>query len=98
MKRILMGVAILCTAAAVAAQAPTVKPRPGAGGPHTDLANEEQIRKLYAEFTAAWNAHDPKKMASFWAIDGDTTEPDGMSAKGRDEVEKHFAIEQSGAM
>lgn len=98
MKQILLAVAMLCAAAAAAnAQATPAKARPGAGGPRTDLANDEAIRKLYAEFTAAWNAHDPKKMASFWALDGDTVEPDGMAAKGRPEVEKHFGDEQATA-
>lgn len=95
MKQVVLVVAMLCVAGAVCAQAPTARPRPGAGGPRSDLANEEAIRKLYAEFTAAWNTHDAKKLASFWTLDGDTVEPDGVSAKGRDEVEKHFAEEQA---
>jgi uncharacterized protein (TIGR02246 family) len=85
-------------AGGVQAQPGTPKPHPGAGGPRSDVASDAEIRKLYAEFTAAWNAHDAKKMASFWALDGDTIEPDGMVAKGRAEVEKHFAEEQAAAM
>jgi uncharacterized protein (TIGR02246 family) len=96
MQRILLIAAVLCLAGTVAAQAPTPKARPGAGGPRSDLENDEEIRALYTQFAAAWNAHDPKKMASFWAIDGDTMEPDGVVAKHRDEVEKHFALEHSG--
>jgi uncharacterized protein (TIGR02246 family) len=90
---------VLLAAVGGTAQAQTTTPRahPGAGGPRSDLANDAAIRKLYAELTAAWNAHDPKTMASFWALDGDLTEPDGMVAKGRDEVEKHFASEQEAA-
>lgn len=99
MKQVLLVAAMLCVAVGmVQAQAPTAKARPGAGGPRSDLVNDEAIRKLYDGFTAAWNRHDPKAMARFWSLDGDTTEPDGMVAKGRDEVEKHFAIEQSTAM
>jgi uncharacterized protein (TIGR02246 family) len=94
MAKVLLVVAMLCVTGAAYAQAPTPKARPGAGGPRTDLVNDEVIRKLYAEFAAAWNAHDAKKMASFWTLDGDTVEPDGMAAKGREEVEKHFADEQ----
>jgi uncharacterized protein (TIGR02246 family) len=96
MKRILLITAVLCLAGMVEAQNTTPKPRAGAGGPRSDLINDEQIRKLYTEFVAAWNAHDPKKMASFWAIDGDTMEPDGVTARHRDEVERHFAEEHSG--
>ena len=96
MKRILLIAAVLCLAGTVGAQNPTPKARVGAGGPRSDLVNDEEIRKLYTQFAAAWNAHDTKKMASFWAIDGDTMEPDGVTAKHRDEVEKHFAEEHSG--
>lgn len=95
MKRVLLvATAVLCVAAATAG-VETPKARPGAGGPRTDLANDEAIRKLYAEFTAAWNAHDPPRMASFWTLDGDLVEPDGATAKGRSEVEKHYADEHA---
>jgi uncharacterized protein (TIGR02246 family) len=94
---VLLAAAVLAASEAQA-QANTPKPHPGAGGPRSDVANDAAIRKLYGEFTAAWNAHDPKKMASFWALDGDTIEPDGMVAKGRPEVERHFAEEQAAAM
>ena len=95
MKRILLVGIVLCLVGTASAQQVTPMPKPGAGGPRSDLANDAAIRALYAEFTAAWNAHDPKKMANFYAIDGDTMEPDGMSAKGHDEVEKHFADEHA---
>ena len=98
MKQILLFAVLLVVAGGVQAQSNTPKPHPGAGGPRSDLANEATIRKLYADFIAAWNAHDPQKMASYWALDGDTIEPDGMVAKGRAEVEKHFAEEQATAM
>jgi uncharacterized protein (TIGR02246 family) len=97
MKRILMVAAVLCVAGAVAAQPATPKAKPGAGGPRSDLANEEVIRKLYVDFTAAWNAHDANKLASFYTIDGDTMEPDGATAKGHDELVKHFAEEHGAA-
>ncbi|MEO8602402.1 MAG: SgcJ/EcaC family oxidoreductase [bacterium] len=99
MKKVLLVAAVLGAVAGGAALAQTNTPRahPGAGGPRTDLVNDAAIRNLYVEFTAAWNAHDAKKMASYWTLDGDVTEPDGMVAKGRDEVEKHFATEQEAA-
>jgi uncharacterized protein (TIGR02246 family) len=97
MKRVLMIAAMLCLAGGtVAAQSATPKARVGAGGPRSDLVNDETIRKVYAEFVTAWNAHDAKKMANMYAIDGDLMEPDGMTAKHRDEVEKHFAEEHAG--
>jgi uncharacterized protein (TIGR02246 family) len=97
MKKVLLVAAVLMMGSVAPAQTNTPRVHPGAGGPSTDLANDAAIRKLYEEFTAAWNAHDPKKMASYWSLDGDVTEPDGMVAKGRDEVEKHFATEQEAA-
>lgn len=63
------------------------------GGLKSDLENEAAIRKLYAQYTEAWNRHDPKAMAAFWTIDGDYMEPDGRHARGRDEVEKLFTAE-----
>ena len=89
---------LLAVVGSVQAQQGTPKPRPGAGGPRSDVAHDAEIRALYADFTAAWNAHDPKKMASFWTLDGDLIEPDGMVAKGRAEIEKHYAEEQATAM
>lgn len=89
---------VALAAGGVGAQPHPTRPHPGAGGPRSDVANDAAIRTLYAEFTKAWNDHDAKKMASFWALDGDTVEPDGMIAKGRAEVEKHFADEQAAAM
>ena len=97
MNRILIVAALLCVAGTAAAQTATPKAKPGAGGPRSDLVNDEAIRKLYVDFTAAWNTHDAKKLASFDTIDGDTVEPDGVTAKGRDEVEKHFADEHGAA-
>jgi len=97
MSRILLAAAVLCLAGTVGAQSATPKAKPGAGGPRSDLANDDAIRKLYADFTAAWNTHDAAKLASFYTIDGDTREPDGVTAKGRDEVEKHFAEEHAAA-
>jgi len=66
----------------------------GVGGLKSDLVNEAEIRKLYAQYTAAWNKHDPKGMASFWTLDGDYMEPDGRHAKGKTDVEKLFTQEQ----
>jgi len=57
------------------------------GGIRSDLRNERTIRKLYEEFTAAWNRHDTNAMGDMWALDGDHLEPDGHLAKGRAEVQ-----------
>lgn len=105
MKAILTAAALLLAASSVGSSGsamaqgpedPTSKPKEirALGAPVTDLENEKTIRELYADYTAAWNRHDPKAMASFWAIDGDYMEPDGRHAKGRADVEKLFTLEQ----
>ena len=73
--------AVLMIGTAVSANA-----RSNEGGMRGDMINEDRIRALYGEFAAAWNRHEPATLAEFWAIDGDTIEPDGRQAKGRDEV------------
>jgi uncharacterized protein (TIGR02246 family) len=54
------------------------------------------IRKSSADFAAAWNKHDPKAIAAFWATDGDLIDPDGKASVGRAEVEKYFTAEHTG--
>jgi uncharacterized protein (TIGR02246 family) len=58
--------------------------------------DEAAVKKHTADFAAAWNKHDPKAMAALWADDGDLINPWGRVAKGRPEVEKLFADEQTG--
>lgn len=96
MRRVLLtAAAVLWMAQAAAAQPETPRVKPGAGGPRSDLANDEAIRARYAEFTAAWNAHDPDRMAMVWTLDGDLVEPDGATAKGRPDIRRHFAEEHA---
>jgi uncharacterized protein (TIGR02246 family) len=56
------------------------------------------VERIIGEFLAAWNAHDPIKMASLWADDGDLIHPTGRVARGRDEVCALFTDEQRGPM
>ncbi len=88
MRQVLMVVALVCVVASAAAAGPT--PRSDAGRLRSDIENEETIRKLYEQFTAAWNKHDVPAMASMWVEDGDHVEPDGHMAKSRHEIEKLF--------
>jgi len=60
--------------------------------------DEAAIKKFGADFAAAWNRHDPKAMAGFWAEDGDLINPFGRVAKGRAEIEKLFQDEHAGVM
>jgi len=63
-----------------------------------DTGSEAQVRARCQEFAAAWNRHDAKAMAGFWAPDGDLINPSGRMAKGRADVEKLFTDEQAGVM
>lgn len=56
------------------------------------------IRKRHDEFIAAWNKHDAKLMAAFFAADGDLVNPFGRQAKGIAAIEKLFADEHAGVM
>src|SRR5205823_13298074 len=53
------------------------------------------IERTEAEFVAAWNVHDAKKMAMFWEADGDLINPVGRHAQGRAEIEKLLHDEQT---
>ncbi len=54
------------------------------------------IRKSSADFESAWNKHDPKVIAVFWATDGDLIDPWGKTAVGRAAVESFFVGEHTG--
>ncbi|HKI67962.1 MAG TPA: SgcJ/EcaC family oxidoreductase, partial [Verrucomicrobiae bacterium] len=56
------------------------------------------IRQRHDEWAAAWNKHDPKLMAAFWAADGDLINPFGLHARGTAELEKLFTEEHAGKM
>ena len=58
--------------------------------------DEAAIRKVHADFTAAWNRHDPAALAAIWSDNGDLVNPEGRWAKGKAEVQKNFAGEQAG--
>jgi uncharacterized protein (TIGR02246 family) len=68
-----------------------------AGAFAADTATQA-VEKRTGEFAAAWNRHDSTAMAAFWLPDGDLFNPFGRWAKGRDEVAKLFAQEQSTVM
>jgi len=82
----LVGSAVLAMAIGWMPVAAPVHAQSNEGGISSDVENEKQIRRLYADFTKAWNAHDVDTMTGMWAIDGDTMEPDGRHAQGRTAV------------
>lgn len=61
-------------------------------------ADDAAIHQRVDEWSAAWNKHDPKLMASFFTEDGDLINPFGDHASGRPAIEALFAREQSGPM
>src|ERR1044072_2061137 len=50
------------------------------------------------KFAKAWNKHDTKTMATFFAEDGDCINPMGKTAKGRTEIEAMFTTEHATIM
>jgi len=56
-----------------------------------------QLLVRFGEFFGAWNKHDVKEMVTYWADDATFINPTGQTAKGKAEIEKLFAEEQSGA-
>jgi uncharacterized protein (TIGR02246 family) len=57
---------------------------------------EAAIRKVHADFAAAWNRHDAVGLAAKWTLDGDLINPEGRWSKGKAEVQKNFAEEHAG--
>lgn len=60
--------------------------------------SEEQIRKRFEAFAAAWNAHDVEAMAECFSERGNITHPWGTFAAGREEIVRLLAGEHEGAM
>jgi uncharacterized protein (TIGR02246 family) len=60
--------------------------------------DSESIKKIAHDFTEAWNKHDPKMMANFWAENGELLSPWAGMISGRAELEKHFAAEHTDKM
>jgi len=83
MKRMLLGAAVFALCLPAHAQTTGT------------TASEDAIRKLSADFAAAWAKDDAKTMASFWAPDGDLINPWLRVAKGPAEIEKLFQDEHS---
>lgn len=54
-------------------------------------ADEDAIRKLWSDYTVAFNMRIPKNMSAIWSDDGDLTNFQGRSAKGRTALETLFA-------
>src|SRR5689334_8940291 len=93
MKRFLIVSALILMSGTAFGEQEASSQKSAFGSPQSDTQSEIVIRKIYADFTAAWNKHDVSSMAKMWALDGDQVEPDGRHAKGRAEVEKLLTAE-----
>lgn len=56
-----------------------------------DSKDTVAIKKVLTDFTEAWNKHDAKAFGMIFAEDADFTNIRGMSATGREEIEKFHA-------
>ena len=84
MKKVIWAVSL---AAALSIAAPVaVNAQSNVGGIRSDIINEEAVRSLYAEFSAAWNRHDPDGLVALYTIDGDHVEPDGRRVSGQQDL------------
>ncbi len=90
LKRLLAPIAVLSLSAAFILAA---APAPSAPSVEDDIG---AIKKNTAAFQIAWNKHDPKAIAAFWATDGDLIDPWGVTSIGREAVEKFFTGEHTG--
>lgn len=65
----------------------------------TSSPDKEPFQDAVNRFESAWNNHDPKGMADFWATDGTLLSPWSNNVyAGRDEIVKHFEKEQADGM
>lgn len=61
-------------------------------------SDDDAIKQIGQNFVAAWNAHDPRRMAEAFAEDADLLNPFGVACHNRAETQKLFESEQSGVM
>jgi uncharacterized protein (TIGR02246 family) len=61
------------------------------GGSKPKNKSEAAIRQVVADFMAAWNQHDAKAFSMVFAPDAEFTNVAGVSAAGREEIEKFHA-------
>ena len=72
----------------------TIQPD-NSGQPVADFGDFQNIAKAYNE---AWDKHDVKALANFWADDGDLISPWANVFVGKKAIEQHFAEEQANQM
>ena len=49
------------------------------------------VKKIVGDCIASWDSHDPDKILSFFAEDGDWTRPEGIF-KGKEELKRYFNV------
>lgn len=63
-----------------------------------DEKEDAAIKKRHDDWSAAWNKHDPKLIASLFLPDADVINPFGRKAHGLAEIEQLFTDEHKGVM
>jgi uncharacterized protein (TIGR02246 family) len=61
-----------------------------AQGQSTTSADAAAIKQAVADFTDAFNRHDPRSTAACFSEDADLTNTRGMSNHGRKEIDEHY--------
>jgi uncharacterized protein (TIGR02246 family) len=59
------------------------------------MKSDEAIMKTAEAFFDAWNKHDSKTMATYWAEDATLINPSGRMAHGNSDIEKLLTDEQT---
>lgn len=67
-----------------------------AQGAAAHRADDAAITKVTVEYQEAYNSHDAKAAAAFYAVDGDRRTPDGRVIQGRAAVERQLAQDFAG--
>lgn len=85
------GAAVIVGRASVPTESTAAQPLPVANPAAKADGAEEGIKKITAEYAAAFNAGDAKKAAALWTTDGEYVDADGEVQTGRAAIEKGLA-------
>ena len=66
--------------------------------PEVSSTDQTAITKLQADWTSAWNKHQPEGLAAVFSETGDLMNPMGRAAKGRAQITQLFQEEHAGRL
>jgi|688.fasta_scaffold05726_18 uncharacterized protein (TIGR02246 family) len=58
----------------------------------------DDIQSFASNYASAWNKHDPKSLAKFWADDANLLSPWAKVYNGKKEIEQHLVSEHQNGM